>query len=108
MLEEPKVGELLAAPSNLLVEACDTGGDGAELGQECLDEEAGRLDDGSVGGQRALGLDGVDAAIDDSGATDAVGVEEVDDGLAPRALGVGQGRPALEERDEDLGLLVAK
>ena len=42
------------------------------------------------------------------GATDVVGVEEVDEGLAPSALGVGQGRPALEEVDEDLGLLVAK
>jgi transposase len=35
-------------------------------------------------------------------------VKEVDDGLASGALNVGQGRPPLEERGEDFGLLVAK
>jgi len=78
------------------------------LGQERLDEKARWLDDGGVGGQRPLGLDGVDAAVDDVGATDAVCVKEVDDGLPSGTLGVKQGRPPLEERDEDLGLLVTK
>lgn len=108
ILEEPEVGELLTAPCNLLVQPRDAGGHSAELGQERLDEKAGRLDDCGVGGQRPLGRDGVDAAVDDGRPTHAVRMEEVDDGLASSALRIEKGGPPLEERDEDLGLLVAK
>ena len=52
--------------------------------------------------------DGVDAAVDDSRSTHAVRMEEVDDGLASSALRIEQGGPPLDERDKDLGLLVAK
>jgi hypothetical protein len=94
--------------SDLVVETCDASRHRSELGQEGLDEKTGRLDDGWVGGQRSLGLDGADAAINERSAPNAVSVEEVDDGLSSGALHVGQGRPALKERSEDFGLLVAK
>ncbi len=104
ILEEPEVGELLTATCDLLVQPCDAGRHSAKLGQERLDEKTGRLDDCGVGGQRPLGLDGIDAAVDDCRPTHAVRMEEVDDGLASSALRVEKGRPPLEERDEDLGL----
>ena len=46
--EESKVRQLLAAKGDLVVEANDAGGDGAELGQESFDEQASGFDDGGV------------------------------------------------------------
>src|SRR5205814_525807 len=108
VVEESKVRKFGAARGDPVVESRDAGVERAELRQESGDDEEARLDDGSVGGQRLLGCDGVDAAVDDGGAANAVGVEEVDDGLAPGALSIEQGRPPLDERDEDVGLFVAK
>jgi len=66
--------------------------------QERLDEKAGGLDDRGVGGQRPLGLHGVDAAVDDVRAADAVRMEEVDDGLASKALRIEKGAARVEAR----------
>lgn len=108
MSEEMKVWQEGAASGDVGVETSDAGVERAELRQEDGDDEAGRLDDGDVGGQSSLGLDGIYAAVDGGGAPDAVGVEEVDQGFASGALGVSQRRPPLEEGGEDVGLLVAK
>jgi hypothetical protein len=87
--KETKVREVSAASSDLRVEAGDAGVEGAELRQESRNDKESWLDDSDIRGQGQLGFDGIDATVDDGGTTNAVGVEEVDDGVAPGALGVG-------------------
>jgi len=73
-----------------------------------LYEQLGGLDDGSVGGERPLCLDGVDASLDDRRIADVVSVKEANESLGPGTLGCLQAGPPGQEVDEDVRLFVPK
>jgi hypothetical protein len=108
MSEEGEVRERGAALGDIGIEAGDAGREGAKLRKQGADDSERRLDDGWVGGQGTLGVDGLDALVDNAGVPDAVGVEEGHEGLAASALGRLQRGPALKEGSEDVGLFVAE
>ena len=93
---------------NLGIETGDGLGQDADLREERLCQEPIRLDDGSVGGELTRGFDGVDPTLDEPGGADIVRLEKLDQGLEVSPLGGGQGRPASDEVDEDVGVLVAE
>lgn len=96
-IEELVARELGGERGDLSVEALDGGVDGTELRDGGLDEQQQRPDDGRVGGQRLLGLNGLEASSDGGLAPDVVTSEEGDERVLPSALGGVERGPALEK-----------
>src|SRR5687768_2198398 len=99
---------LLGAIGDLCVEALDGGVHRAELRDGGLDEQQQGSDDGGVGGQRLLGLNGVEASSDGGLAPYVVTSEEVDERVLASALRGVERRPALEKCGKDGRVLVTE
>jgi hypothetical protein len=80
----------------------------AQLGQEHLDEQTHREDHCKLAGQRLLGPNGSDSAVDGALVAHVVTAEEVSECLISGALGQLESGPALDEVDEDGGFFIAE